>query len=136
MSHLEILIINLVIITLLPMVAKAPVASAMKKIGGGNISGYDNKLPRLQQQQLTGTGARCLAAHHNSYEALTMFAPAVLLLISLDLANMHTVTMVSIFTLCRILYLIFYWMDTDKLRSSVWGIGFFINIYLLIYPLI
>lgn len=130
---MDILIVNLIVLTLLPIVAKAPVASAMKKIGGGNISGYDNKHPRLQQQELTGFGARCLAAHINSFEALIMFVPAVLLVIIMGLASTHTAMLVSAFTLCRIMYLAFYWADFDKLRSSVWAIGLLINLYLFIY---
>lgn len=133
MNHIDILIVNLIILTLLPIVAKAPVASAMKKIGGGNISGYDNKQPRVQQQELTGFGARCLAAHQNSFEALIMFTPALVLVIAMNLANAYTAILVSVFTLCRVFYLVFYWTDSDKLRSSVWAIGVFINLYLLIY---
>lgn len=135
MSLMDILIINLIVITLLPIVAKAPVASAMKKIGGGNIAGYDNKHPRLQQQALTGFGARCLAAHQNSFEALIMFTPALLLVVTLGLVNSHTVLLVSLFTLCRVLYLVFYWLDSDKLRSLVWALGLLINIYLMFYCL-
>lgn len=135
MSATDYLIINLIIITLLPIVAKAPVALAMKKIGGGNISGYDNKLPREQQKSLSGFGARCLAAHQNSFEALIMFTPALLLVIAMTAANSHTVMMASLFTACRVAYLICYWLDLDKLRSVVWGLGVFINIYLLAYCL-
>lgn len=133
MSYLDILIINLILLTLLPIVAKAPVALAMKKIGGGNLGGYDNKLPRVQQQSLTGFGARCLAAHQNSFESLIMFTPALLLVIATGAASAHTALLASVFTLCRVLYLVFYWTDFDKLRSVVWGAGVIINVYLLIY---
>lgn len=135
MTATDLLIINLVIITLLPIVAKAPVALAMKKLGGGNIAGYDNKLPRQQQKSLTGFGARCLAAHQNSFEALIMFTPALLVVIATKMANDHTVILVSGFTLCRIAYLFCYWLNVDKLRSLVWFLGMLINIYLLLYCL-
>lgn len=49
---------------LLIFVARMPVAKAMKEQGG-----YNNHLPRQQQAQLTGFGARALAAHQNSFEA-------------------------------------------------------------------
>ena len=49
---------------LLIYVAKIPVAKAMNEQGG-----YDNHLPRQQQAQLTGFGARALAAHQNCFEA-------------------------------------------------------------------
>ncbi len=135
MSYLDILIINLAFITIMPILAKAPVAIAMKRLGGGNIAGYDNKLPRVQQQQLAGFGARSLAAHQNCFEALVMFTPAVLLVITLESANAHTALMVSLFSIFRTLYVIFYWLNTDKLRSLVWGLGLLINLYLLIYCL-
>ena len=135
MTATDFLIINLIIITLLPIVAKAPVALAMKKLGGGNIGGYDNKLPREQQKSLSGFGARCLAAHQNSFEALIMFTPALLVVMATSMANEHTVMMVTGFTLCRIAYLFCYWLDIDKLRSVVWGIGVFINVYLHAYCL-
>lgn len=38
----------------------------------------DNNNPRAQSAQLTGTGARALAAQSNAWEALAVFAPAVL----------------------------------------------------------
>lgn len=135
MNYLDILIINLIIITLLPIVAKAPVAAAMKQVGGGNLNGYDNRYPRVQQQQLTGFGARCLAAHQNSFEALIMFTPALLLVIATEQVNAHLALLVSIFTVCRVLYLVFYWIDFDKLRSVAWAAGLIINIYLLFYCL-
>ena len=59
---------------LLIYVARMPVAKAMKEQGG-----YDNHLPRQQQAQLTGFGARALAAHQNSFEAFILFAVGVLM---------------------------------------------------------
>lgn len=133
MTELTILIINLIILTLLPIVAKAPVAFAMKKVGGGNIAGYDNKLPRVQQQALSGFGARSLAAHQNSFEALIMFTPALLLVIATGNVDAHVANMVTAYTACRVAYLGCYWFDFDKIRSTVWGLGVFINVYLLVY---
>ena len=57
----------------LPMVAKVPVAMAMKQEGA-----YDNHLPREQQARLSGWGKRALAAHLNAFEAFPVFAAAVL----------------------------------------------------------
>ena len=71
----------LFIAALLPFIAKGPVAYAMNKLGG-----YNNNHPREQQSNLTGFGARALAAHQNAFESLMIFAPAVLLAI----ATQHT----------------------------------------------
>jgi len=112
------LIICLFIATLLPLLAKGPVAYAMSKLGG-----YNNNHPREQQSQLTGFGARALAAHQNAFESLIIFAPAVLLAI----ATQHTgtsITLLAIVHVCaRILYNVLYLMDIDKLRTLVWGIA-------------
>jgi uncharacterized MAPEG superfamily protein len=59
---------------LLIYVARMPVGKAMKEQGG-----YNNHLPRQQQTQLTGYGARALAAHQNSIEAFILFAVGVLM---------------------------------------------------------
>jgi len=112
------LIICLLIATILPLLAKGPVAYAMSKLGG-----YNNNYPREQQSKLTGFGARALAAHQNAFESLIIFAPAVLLAI----ATQHTgsnITLLAITHVCaRIVYNVLYLADIDKLRTLVWGIA-------------
>jgi uncharacterized MAPEG superfamily protein len=108
----------LFIATLLPFLAKVPVAYAMNK-----LDGYNNKHPRKQQSELTGFGARALAAHQNAFESLIIFAPAVLLAI----ATQHTGTNIGILAIvhvcARVLYNGLYLVNIDKLRSLVWGIA-------------
>ena len=70
---MTIIIICLFIATLMPILAKAPLAMAMNKAGG-----YDNRNPREQQKTLSGFGARAKAAHENCFEALIMFTPGAL----------------------------------------------------------
>lgn len=125
MDPLNTLITCLIIAALLPYFAKAPLAWAMKKHGGGEIGGYDNQEPRSQQKQLSGFGARCLAAHENSFEALLVFASATLLVIATDNINRDMALLACAFVVCRVLYLIFYWSNFDKLRSTVWLLGIF-----------
>jgi len=108
----------LFIATLLPLLAKGPVAYAMNKLGG-----YNNNHPREQQSKLTGFGARALAAHQNAFESLMIFAPAVLLAI----ATQHTgenITLLAIVHICaRVVYNLLYLMDIDKVRSLVWFVA-------------
>lgn len=108
----------LFIATLLPLLAKGPVAYAMNKLGG-----YNNNHPREQQSKLTGFGARALAAHQNAFESLMIFAPAVLLAI----ATQHTgenITLLAIVHICaRVAYNLLYLMDIDKVRSLVWFVA-------------
>lgn len=112
------LIYCLFIATLLPFLAKGPVAYAMSKLGG-----YNNNHPREQQSKLTGFGARALAAHQNAFESLIIFAPAVLLAISTQHIGSN-ITLLAIVHVCaRVLYNILYLMNIDKLRSLVWGIA-------------
>ncbi len=132
MNELNWLIYCLISAALLPYVAKVPLALAMKQQGSGNLAGYDNENPRSQQKQLTGFGSRCLAAHENSFEALMVFAAAIVLTIATGNTDQQAVILASIFILSRILYLVFYWINWDKLRSAVWGVGIFCSIMLMI----
>ena len=62
----------LFIVAWFPFLSKITLGLAINKVGG-----YDNANPREQQKKLTGYGARALAAHQNSYEALIIFGLAV-----------------------------------------------------------
>ena len=123
MNEINWLIGCLIVASLLPYLAKVPLALAMYKEGDGPVRGYDNRQPRIQQQKLTGFGARCLAAHENSFEALILFATAILLTLATDNADRHSAFLASVFIISRIAYLFCYWLNWDKLRSTVWAIG-------------
>ncbi len=123
MNELYVVIYSLIIAAALPYIAKIPLAVAMKKSGTVHRSGYDNKNPRAQQKRLEGFGARCLAAHENSFEALIIFAPAVLLAVATDSVSRNVAILSITFIVFRSLYLICYWADWDKLRSTVWALG-------------
>ena len=108
----------LFIATLLPLLAKGPVAYAMNKLGG-----YNNHYPRQQQSQLTGLGARALAAHYNAFESLIIFAPAVLLAIATQNTGEYIGLLATVHVCTRILYNCLYLANINKLRSVVWGIS-------------
>ena len=135
MAEINSLIYCLIIAALLPYVAKVPLAFAMTKQGGGAFFGYDNQLPRVQQQKLTGFGARCLAAHQNSFEALIIFAAAVLLAITTGHITQFSVLLSVVFIVCRVVYLICYWLNWDKLRSTAWAVGIVSNFAIMIHCL-
>ena len=104
--------------TLLPYLAKAPVAMAMNK-----LDGYDNNHPRSQQAQLTGFGARALAAHQNAFESLIIFAPAVLLAIATNTIT-DTITLLAItHVIARVAYNVLYLLNIGVVRSIVWAIA-------------
>ena len=104
--------------TLLPYLAKAPVAIAMNK-----LEGYDNNHPRSQQAKLTGFGARALAAHQNAFESLIIFVPAVLLAIATNTIT-DTVALLAItHVIARVAYNVLYLLNIGTVRSIVWAIA-------------
>jgi uncharacterized MAPEG superfamily protein len=114
---------------LLIYVARMPVARAMKEQGG-----YNNHLPRQQQAQLTGFGARALAAHQNSIEAFILFAVGVLMAHTTQTMGWLIDLLAIIFVIARVLYLGFYLADRPSLRSLVWLVGLVCSLLLMISP--
>ena len=123
---MSIIIICLFIATLMPILAKAPLAMAMNKAGG-----YDNRNPRQQQKSLSGFGARAKAAHENCFEALIMFTPGVLLVLVTNNAGQLAEYFAIAFVASRTAYLFAYYFDKHILRSSFWGIGFISSLALI-----
>lgn len=89
----------------------------------------DNKEPRIQSQQLSGAGARAVAAQCNSWEALAVFSAAILALFIAGVDLNSVSTLVMIFTVLRIAYIPAYLGDIDKLRSLVFIGGYGICLY-------
>ncbi|MVW89404.1 MAPEG family protein [Pseudomonas sp. PB101] len=118
-----------VISAVLIYLARMPVTTAMKELGG-----YDNHLPRQQQTQLTGLGARALAAHQNSFEAFILFAVGVLMAHTTQTAGWLIDLLAIIFVISRIIYLACYWKDLTWQRSLVWLVGFICSMLLMISP--
>ena len=125
---MSLILICLFIATLLPILAKAPLAMAMNKQQGG----YDNRSPREQQKTLSGFGARAKAAHENSFEALLMFTPGALAVIATNSAGAMAEYAAMIFISARIAYLLAYWYDLHLLRSIAWAAGFFASLSLIL----
>ncbi len=115
---MTIIIWCLFIAAILPYLAKGPVAYAMNKQGG-----YDNNHPREQQSQLTGFGARALAAHQNAFESLLIFATAILSALATNTITDTIQTLAMVHVGARIVYHLLYLMNIGTLRSIVWAIG-------------
>ncbi|WP_113906332.1 MAPEG family protein [Aliidiomarina celeris] len=116
MSHL---FTALFIAMLLPFLAKLPLIKAMNNEKGG----YDNNNPRAQQRALKGFGERANAAHYNSFEALAIFAPAVLAVAVLGQVDTTAIALAYTFVVARVVFLICYWTDKATLRSLVWAVS-------------
>jgi uncharacterized MAPEG superfamily protein len=115
---MTILISCALIAVLMPYLARVPAIIEMNKLGG-----YDNKHPRQQQTQLTGLGARALAAHQNCFESLAVFAVAIAVVLGTNNATAITETLGMTHIVARILFCVFYYMNLDIIRSLVWFIG-------------
>jgi uncharacterized MAPEG superfamily protein len=95
------------------------------------LGSVDNKEPRSQALQLTGAGARAVAAQGNTWEALAVFSAAILAVFisGVDLESITTPVMV--FVALRIAYIPVYIGNIDKLRSLIFLVGYGICIYLI-----
>ncbi len=115
---------------LLIYLSKIPLGIAMNQLPGG----YDNKHPRSQQAQLEGWGHRAYAAHQNCYETFAPFAIAIMLNHFFDVDSQWVQSFSLIFVISRVFYIVFYLLNWDLLRSSVWFVGFLSNVGLYILP--
>src|SRR3974390_2551077 len=109
----------LVIATFLPLVW-AITGQGFRYRQFGNL---DNSDPRLQQAQLTGAGARALAAQQNAWEALAMFTPAVVIAHLNGVTTGHSATAAMLFVAARIVHGCLYIADLSSLRSLSWAVG-------------
>jgi len=123
---MSLLIWTLLIAALLPFLSKLPVAIAMHK-----LNGYDNSYPRSQQENLTGFGARALAAHKNSFESLIIFAPAILIAITTHNTGELIQQLAVSYIIARVLYHILYLLDFSTLRTLVWIVSLLSPIYII-----
>lgn len=116
----------------LVVLTKVPVAVAQAK---SNKGVYDNRNPRTQQAALVGWGKRALSAHMNTFEAITIFTPAVLIshFAAADAAPTAASLAVT-FLVARILYPVAYIADVHILRSAIWGVGYFAALWMALLP--
>jgi uncharacterized MAPEG superfamily protein len=94
------------------------------------LGSIDNKEPRIQALQLTGAGARAMAAQANSWEALAVFSAAILAVFISGVAMQSVATWAMAFVALRVVYIFMYIGNQDKLRSLVFIAGFGICMYL------
>jgi len=94
------------------------------------LGSIDNKEPRIQALQLTGAGARAMAAQANSWEALAVFSAAILAVFISGVALQSVANWAMAFVALRIVYIPMYIGNQDKLRSLVFIASFGICMYL------
>lgn len=103
------------------------------------ISGYyrrqqlgtiDNKNPRQQYTQLSGPGARAVAAQQNAWEALGFYSAALLAVSLADVEIEHLSLAAILVLLFRVLHGVFYLANLDLLRSLAFVTGILPSVYL------
>ncbi len=119
-------IASLLILCILPL-SCAWIAGCHRQKQLGSI---DNKEPRIQALQLTGAGARAMAAQANSWEALAVFSAAILAVFISGVALQSVANWAMDFVALRIVYIPMYIGNQDKLRSLVFIASFGICMYL------
>lgn len=83
----------------------------------------DGHTPRLQDPLLRGRAARLQGLHYNSLEALTYFAPAVLVA-HLAHADVTWAARLSLaFIACRVLHALMYIADRPTLRTAFFSVA-------------
>lgn len=83
----------------------------------------DNKLPRLQEAQLAGRGARAMGAHNNAFETFPFFAAAVIVAHIAGADPGWSTIFALAFVLARIVHGFLYLADIDVMRSLSFGVG-------------
>jgi uncharacterized MAPEG superfamily protein len=83
----------------------------------------DNKLPRLQEAQLTGRGARAMGAHNNAFETFPFFAAAVIIAHIRGADPGWSTDFALAFVFLRILHGVLYLADIDIMRSITFGLA-------------
>ncbi len=87
------------------------------------FEGFDNNRPREWLAKQQGWRARAHAAQQNSWEALAMFTPAVLVAHVAAAPQGRVDALAVAFIVARLLYVLLYVTDRASLRSLVWLVG-------------
>ncbi|MFZ1725868.1 MAG: MAPEG family protein [Albidovulum sp.] len=90
---------------------------------------------RDEHRTLIGITARLDRALTNSVIAMTLFAPAILILAAKDGFTPHTLTAAQVFLVARILYVPAYGFRITGLRTALWLAGFAATVVLYLMAL-
>jgi uncharacterized MAPEG superfamily protein len=109
----------LLLVVLMPYVLSG-VGVAHKRRQFGSV---DNNNPRAQSAQLTGTGARAVAAQQNAWEALAVFSASLLAAFFAEVEPDALVLPALLFVAARIAHAACYLADLASARSSSFFVG-------------
>jgi uncharacterized MAPEG superfamily protein len=89
-----------------------------------DLGSVDNRDPRAQAARLKGPGARAYAAQANAWEALALFAVAVLVAHLSGAGSSESAAAAVVFVVARVAHAVFYIADLSTLRSISFLVGF------------
>lgn len=116
---MPVILVTLFIASLLPIL----LAGASHYFRIRQFGGVDNAHPRAQQAQLTGPGARVVAAQQNAWEALIVYTLVVFIAFAAGV-DLHTLTLPALlFIGFRLLHALFYGLNRSTLRSLAFAGG-------------
>jgi uncharacterized MAPEG superfamily protein len=98
-------------------------SSAAVKARIDRFGRLDNRLPRAQQAQLEGWGARAIGASANAFETFPFFVAAVIVAHLAGADPGWSATWSLVYLAARILHGVFYASDLDMLRTAAFGLG-------------
>lgn len=121
----------LLIAVLLPYVL-AGIGSYHK---GKQLGKVDNNNPRAQAAQLTGAGARAVAAQQNAWEALAVFTASLAAAFFAGVAPASLGTPALVFVAARIAHAACYLADLATARSLTFAVGFAMCVWIFVKAL-
>ncbi|MEQ5871197.1 MAPEG family protein [Sagittula sp. NFXS13] len=92
--------------------------------------------PRDTPRTLTGKAGRLQRTMANSFEALILFAVAVMAVTYADKTGGATAIASALFLIARVLYVPAYVWGWTPWRSLIWLVGLFSTVFLLIWSLL
>ena len=92
---------------------------------------YDNHEPRAWLARQIQWRARANAAQANSFEGLPFFIGAVIIAHQLGAAQTMLDILAFIYIVLRLMYIMMYVADLPTARSTLWTLGFVVNIAIL-----
>lgn len=105
------------------------VSAYIAKAGAFNLD--DNKAPREWGARQGGWRARANSSQANGFEGLPFFIGAVVIAHQLGAAQSTLDTLAVTYVALRVIYIAVYVWGIGTLRSTVWALGFLVNIAIL-----
>ncbi|MDX1736146.1 MAG: MAPEG family protein [Halioglobus sp.] len=84
---------------------------------------FDNNNPREQSARLSGLGARAWAAQQNTWEAVAVYTPSVIVAHIAGVDPAHMTTTALLFCVARVLHSAFYLLDWGTPRSLIYFVS-------------